>query len=97
MATAKPRGRQKGAKANSYDVSPREIVKAVIQGEADGKTLASIAKELGMPSATLSAKIKIMRDKGVKLPTFGKRFNESMVDELNELIMDLKGEGETEE
>ena len=80
-------GRREGQTA----VPLKEFLTVVVRTVKAGGTVKMAADELNLTPAAVSARLKSLREKGVKVPEFAASRSVNMVEQANAIFEDLMG------
>jgi DNA-binding transcriptional LysR family regulator len=80
-------GRREGQGA----VPLKEFLTVVVQTVNDGGTVKMAADELNLTSSAVSARLRYLREKGVKVPEFAASRSVNTVEQANAILEQLMG------
>lgn len=69
----------------------KDFLTVVVKTVKDGGTVKMAADELNLTPAAVSARLKYLREKGVKVPEFSASRSANTVDQANAILDELMG------
>lgn len=78
-----------GRKEGQQAVPLKTFLEVVVKTVKNGGTVKMAADELGLTTASVSMRLKYLRDKGVKVPAFSASRSVNVADEANSILAEL--------
>jgi DNA-binding MarR family transcriptional regulator len=81
-----------GRREGQIAVPLKKFLTVVVKQIKNGGTVKMAADELGLTSASVSMRLKSLREKGVSIPSFPQSRSVNVADEANSILAELNAE-----